>query len=188
MIGRFHKALRGARALWADSDGIRLASGSSVLKSLWSDTEGSALLEATIILPVLASLFFGVYEFSWYFNRQQLLEIGVRDAARYLAAASTNPCSDATLTANAKRLATTGTTAVGGTARVAGWATTHVTITCPSPFNNSSGTYNGPATIYTVNVTTSFPYPSLGFFGHLILNAAPNLRASHSQRAIGGAV
>ena len=55
------------------------------IQSLWRSTDGSALVEATVLTPVLIILFFGVFEFSWYFYNQQLVEIGVRDAARYLA-------------------------------------------------------------------------------------------------------
>ena len=76
-------------------------------KTLWRSTDGTALVEATIITPVLIVLFFGVFEFSWYFYNQQLVEIGVRDAARYIARGpylsaanftgeGTNPCPDPT--------------------------------------------------------------------------------------------
>ena len=83
-------------------------------------------------MPVLIVLFFGVFEFSWYFYNQQLIEIGVRDAARYLARGpylsaanfigeGTNPCLDATNVAAAKNLAVTGTTDGSGGVRVKGW-------------------------------------------------------------------
>ena len=54
------------------------------IKSLWDDCDGSALVEATIVTPLLVSLFFGVFEFSWYFYNQQLVVAGLRDAARYM--------------------------------------------------------------------------------------------------------
>ena len=53
--------------------------------SVWRDDEGSVLIEATILMPFLVTLMFGLFEFSWYFHKQQLVESGVRDAARYLA-------------------------------------------------------------------------------------------------------
>ena len=52
-----------------------------------------------MVMPVLVPLLFGVMEFSWYFQKQQLVESGVRDAARYLARTApdttppTDPCS-----------------------------------------------------------------------------------------------
>jgi Flp pilus assembly protein TadG len=35
--------------------------------SFWRDEDGSALVEATIVMPLLLSLFLGVFEFSWFF-------------------------------------------------------------------------------------------------------------------------
>src|SRR2546423_6887575 len=92
------------------------------IASLWHDTEGSAMLEAALVLPVLVPLMLGFFEFAWYFQKQQLVESGVRDAARYLARTTAansdqNPCNDATSVANAKLIATNGVI-TGGTARV----------------------------------------------------------------------
>jgi Flp pilus assembly protein TadG len=159
-----------------------------LLGSLWHDTEGAAFLEAAVAIPVLIPLIFGALEFSWYFHKQQLVESGVRDAARYLARTNAansdaNPCNDATSVSNAKLIATNGVIS-GGTARVPGWTVGSVTITCPS-FANSPPTYVGGTTIYSITVSTSFADPALGFFG-LINLTAPNLRASHTERSIGG--
>ena len=95
------------------------------------------------------SLFLGVFEFSWYFYNQQLVEIGVRDAARYMArvqvAGTPNtPCtqtdSSGTLyTTDAANIAVTGQTASGGTARVSGWTAANVTISCLSSDALASG-------------------------------------------------
>ena len=139
------------------------------------------------MMPVLVPLILGVFEFSWYFHKQQLVESGVRDAARYLARSNAgvsdaNPCNDTTAVANAKNIATNGIIS-GGTARVPTWAVGSVTITCPS-FDNSGAGYLGAATIYRVTVSTSFADPALGFFGLLGL-PVPNLSASHTERSIG---
>lgn len=156
--------------------------------SLRQDTEGSVLVEATILTPVLFSLMFGVFEFSWYFHKQQLVESGVRDAARYLsrvAQDNTNPCTlttPANYAANARNIAVTGVVS-GGTARVTGWTTGSVTLSCAA-VSNSSGTYSGGATLYIITATTNFADPALGFFGMLGLTT-PNLSASHSERSIG---
>jgi Flp pilus assembly protein TadG len=156
--------------------------------SLWHDTGGSALVEAAVVLPVIVPLALGFLEFSWYFHKQQLVESGVRDAARYLARTSAansdaNPCNNATFVANAKLIATNGVI-TGGTARVPGWTVGSVTIACPS-FPNSPAKYDGATTIYSVTVSTSFADPALGFFGALRLTA-PNLSALHTERSIGG--
>lgn len=168
---------------------------SRLAKVLWRDTDGSALVEASVLTPVLIVLFFGVFEFSWYFYNQQLVEIGVRDAARYLArgpyysvasfaSEGTNPCLDATNTAAAKNLAVRGTIDSSGSVRVKGWTTADVNITCTPPFDNSSHTYDGPISIYSVTVSTSFSDPVLGYFGMLGLSN-PNLSASHTERSFG---
>jgi Flp pilus assembly protein TadG len=111
-------------------------------ESLWRDEEGSTLVEATIIMPLLISLFLGVLEFSWYFYNQQLVVSGLRDAARYmtrieLTEGNHNPCTQrdpygvlyATQAAN---IATTADASPGGTMRVRGWSAADVTISCLS--------------------------------------------------------
>jgi Flp pilus assembly protein TadG len=156
--------------------------------SMWRDTEGSVLIEATILMPFLVTLMFGLFEFSWYFHKQQLVESGVRDAARYLARVAldgTNPCTLTTpvnFAANAQNIAVTGVT-IGGTARVPGWTTGSVNISCAA-FDNSAAAYQGGSTIYLVTASTNFADPVLGFFGLLNLTA-PNLSASHTERSIG---
>lgn len=157
------------------------------IASWWHDIEGSALVEAAVVMPVLIPLVVGVFEFSWYFQKQQLVESGVRDAARYMArtdagALDANPCTDTAAVTKAQNIAANGV-ASGGTARVPTWTPGSVVITCPS-FDNSGGNYNGAALIYRVTVTTSFPDPALGYFGRLGL-PVPNLTASHTTRSIG---
>jgi|SRR6185437_4516633 Flp pilus assembly protein TadG len=162
------------------------------IKGLWRDADGAALVEATVLTPLLIVLFFGVFEFSWYFYNQQLVEIGVRDAARYLARGpyvsvasteSTDPCLDATNLTAAKNLAVTGTIDGSGSVRVEGWTTVNVSISCPSVPNTAS-TYAGPNPIYLIQVQTSFPDPTLGYFGMLGLGI-PNLTSSHTERSFG---
>ena len=59
------------------------------LKAACRDCDGSALVEATVVTPLIVSLYFGVFDFSWYFYNQQLVEAGVRDAARYMSSSPT---------------------------------------------------------------------------------------------------
>ncbi|WP_197033736.1 TadE/TadG family type IV pilus assembly protein [Bradyrhizobium sp. URHD0069] len=159
------------------------------IESLWHDNEGSVLIEATILMPFLVTLMFGLFEFSWYFHKQQLVESGVRDAARYLARTAldttppTNPCDNATFVANAKNIATKGAIS-GGTARVSGWGVGLVKIECLPSIDNSAGAYSGATTIYPVIVSTTFADPDLGYFGMLGLTV-PYLSASHTERSIG---
>jgi Flp pilus assembly protein TadG len=163
-----------------------------IIQSLWRSTDGSALVEATVLTPVLIFLFFGVFEVSWYFYNQQLAEIGVRDAARYLArgpyitnfiSEGTDPCQNLINVAAAKNLAVTGTTDGSGSVRVKGWTTATVSINC-APFDNSSRAYEGPPTIYRVTVSTFFADPALGYLGLLGLSTK-HIRASHTERSFG---
>ena len=99
-------------------------------RSLWRDEEGSALVEATIVMPLLLSLFLGVFEFSWFFYNQQLVVSGLRDAARYmtrieLTDGNRDPCAQKDqngllYTADAANIATTAE-ATGGSARATRW-------------------------------------------------------------------
>jgi Flp pilus assembly protein TadG len=150
------------------------------MRSLWRNREGSALVEATVVVPVLFTLTFGVFEFSWLFYSHQLVSAGIRDAARYASKAA-NPC-DATIVTDAQNLATTGQIASGGTARVAGWTAGSVNITCAS-VDNSTGTYRGGNSITIVTASTSFADNSLGYFPFLGLTV-PTISVSHSERGI----
>src|SRR6266446_7315894 len=121
-----------------------------LVASVWRDAGGSVLVEATILTPFLVTLMFGLFEFSWYFHKQQLVESGVRDAARFLARVApegTNPCTLTTpvdFKARAQNIAVNGV-ATGGTARVPGWTTASVILSCAT-FNNSGPTYDGGPT------------------------------------------
>src|ERR1700748_1273280 len=107
--------------------------------SFWRDEDGSALVEATIVVPLLLSLFLGVFEFSWFFYNQQLVVSGLRDAARYmtrieLTDGHRDPCvqkdqNGVLYTVAAANIATSAET-MGGSARVKGWSAADVTISC----------------------------------------------------------
>jgi Flp pilus assembly protein TadG len=158
--------------------------------SVWQDDQGSVLVEATILMPFLVTLMFGLFEFSWYFHKQQLVESGVRDAARYLARTAVDseppisPCGDATFVANAQNIAVTGVIS-GGTARVPGWTVGSVSMSCAAFANSATPpAYQGSSIIYRITAATNFVDPALGYFGMLGLTV-PNLSASHTERSIG---
>jgi Flp pilus assembly protein TadG len=163
--------------------------------SLWRDDDGSALVEATIVMPMLISLFLGVFEFSWYPYNQQLVVSGLRDAARYmtrieLTDGNRDPCSQkdqsgVLYTAEAANIATTAQSAAGGSARVSGWNAADVTISCLSSAALDSGNYaGGSANMTIIDVATRFTDPSLGLFSSLGLKPPP-LAFSHQERFIG---
>jgi Flp pilus assembly protein TadG len=125
------------RRLTEDTAILRMAL--RMARSLWRDNVGSAIIEGAIVMPVLLLILGGVYEFSWIFYKQKLIEAGVRDAARYLSRLpidpSTNPCVATDSSGNlyatfAKNIAVYGSTSTSGfSQRVNGWTTGDVTIT-----------------------------------------------------------
>jgi Flp pilus assembly protein TadG len=164
------------------------------LKNAWRDKDGSALVEASLLTPLLVSLYFGVFDFSWYFYNQQLVEAGVRDAARYMARieltnGNTNPCAQndrngVLYTTDAANIAVTAQTS-SGTARVTGWTASDVTISCVASPSLSTGVYaDGSASMTIISATTNFADPSLGFFALLGLST-PSLSFTHQERFIG---
>src|SRR5262245_59642650 len=96
------------------------------LARIRNDLGGSALVEGAVLTPFLCTLFFGVFEFSYFFYQQHLMTTGVSDAARYVSRAC-NPTAAATTTI-AQNLAATGTTG-GGTNRITGWNPAGVAVT-----------------------------------------------------------
>jgi hypothetical protein len=162
--------------------------------SLWRDDDGSALVEATIVMPLLITLFLGVFEFSWYLYNQQLVVSGLRDAARYmtrieLTDGNRDPCvqkdqNGVLYTADAANIATTAE-ATGGSARVSGWSAADVTISCFSSAGLDTGNYaDGSTSMTIIDVATRFADPSLGLFSSLGLKP-PMLSFSHEERFIG---
>jgi Flp pilus assembly protein TadG len=163
--------------------------------SLWRDNDGSALVEATIIMPLLISLFLGVFEFSWFLYNQQLVVSGLRDAARYmtrieLTDGNCDPCAQKDQNgvlygSNAANIATTAQTGSGGAARVSGWNAADVTINCLSSAALVTGNYaDGSTSMTIIDVATRFTDPSLGLFSSLGLKPPP-LSFSHQERFIG---
>jgi Flp pilus assembly protein TadG len=156
-----------------------------ILQSLWRNSEGSALVEGALVVPILCTLLFGVFEFSWLFYQQHLISTGIRDAARYIARTA-NP-NDVTIQTGAKNLATTGAID-GNIARVGGWWARDVDITYASVDNpvgvNGLTSFRGGPVIQSVTVSTTFAVPSLGFFGFLGLKP-PAFTVSHQERVIG---
>src|SRR5260370_7876912 len=62
----------------------RLAMSVRILQSLWRESEGSALVEGALVVPILCTLVFGVFEFSWLFYQQHLISTRIRRPPRYL--------------------------------------------------------------------------------------------------------
>ena len=148
---------------------------------------GAALVELAVVVPVITLIGLGVIEFSNYYYTYQLIQNGVRDAARFAASLPYDSTNKTQNDAAIKNLAVTGAS-TGGTARLSYWKTTDVTVTWGTIANPGlsgnlqSYRYNGDVPVVTVS--TSFPYQSLGFLGFLKINAI-TLAASHQERVFG---
>jgi TadE-like protein len=151
------------------------------------DEQGSALLEATLLTPIVLSLVLGVFEFAWYFYQQQAIEVGLRDAARYIARIA--PSSDPTCSPGdwptARYLATTGSVdTTNPSRRIRGWDPGQVNFTCLA-VPNTGGYLGGDGTnIYVVQASTSFGAPSLGFLSYLGVGPR-TIAISHQERTFG---
>jgi Flp pilus assembly protein TadG len=155
----------------------------TLLKSLRRDDQGTALIESAIVLPVFLLLVGGIFEFGYFFYQQQLMTIGVRDAARYLAL-TTNPNSAANQS-DAINLAVYGLINGSITPRVSGWSTSDVRVSVTAANNSSGIIYCGGCPVEIITVSTSFTDPSLGFLGLLGLKP-PTISVSHQERWVGG--
>jgi len=163
-----------------------------ILTVIWGDQEGSPLLEATLLTPLLLILIGGVFEFSWYWYQQQAIEIGLRDAARYVAriAPSNDPnCSQADWP-SARNLATTGSFTApnpGDPLRIRGWTPDQVNFTCLA-VPNAGGYLGGDGTnIYVIEASTTCcvpQRPSLGLLEFFHLGPL-TITVSHEERTFG---
>ncbi|RVC68727.1 MAG: pilus assembly protein [Mesorhizobium sp.] len=163
-----------------------LAKLNHLIKRFRSEDDGAVLVEMAIVTPFVVLLSAGVYEFSNMLNTRMLLDAGVRDAARYMARCSSDwdTCSG-----YAKNLAVNGAI-TGGSARVTGWTTGEVTISkslSTPAIEAGTGTelYLSPTSnVDVVQVSTSYPYPDLGFWSYLGFGDV-TLSVFHQERVFG---
>ena len=172
---------------------------------LLRDCNGAAMVEMAIVLPLLVALGLGTFEFGRFFFQYQMIEAGVRDAARYLArvtdTTSTSPCGTggcltpcdplvlAAKVANAKDIAVMGV--IGGTTkRVSWWTEGNVTVdystVIANPLIRGYPTYRGPLSgIRVIKVSTVASYPGMGGLGFLGLGSTISISVEHQERCIG---
>ena len=155
------------------------------LRSVVPDERGAAALEAALAFPFLVLFGAGLFEFGNMFYNFQLMQTGVRDAARYLARV---PDPDAA-EENARRLAVTGSVAPGGTARVKWWRPDQVRVVyelTANPTNAQTGlrSYRASDVVRVVRVSTSLAHEGLGLFSAAGLGTL-QIRAAHAERYIG---
>ena len=149
------------------------------------DARGVAAVEAGLAFPFIVLLGAGLFEYGSLFYNYELIQTGVRDAARYLAR---TPDTAATETA-ARNLALTGTVDGTGTRRVSWWQSGAIQITYRTTSNPVDATtgrriYRGGDPIKVVRVGTALDYNGLGLLTAVGLGPV-HVTAAHEERYVG---
>ena len=149
------------------------------------DAEGVAAIEAALALPFVVALAAGLFELGSLFYNFELIQTGVRDAARYLARVA----DPATSEAAARNLALRGTVDGTGTLRITGWRPTDIQITyktIPNPVDETTGRrlYRGRDPLVVVRVSTTFDHAGLGLLNAVGLGPV-RVAATHEERYVG---
>jgi Flp pilus assembly protein TadG len=148
-------------------------------------TRATAAIEAGLAFPFILLLAAGMFEFGGIFYSYELIQTGIRDAARYLARV---PDPAAAETA-ARNLAVRGSVDSSGTLRVSWWQASHVQITyelTPNPVDATTGRrlYRGDDPLRVIRVSTSLDYPGLGLLTGVGLGPV-RMTAAHEERYVG---
>jgi len=155
------------------------------IRTLKSDDRGAVAIEAAVATPFLVLVAGGLIEFGHVFYNYQLIQTGVRDAARYLARVQ-DPTAAETA---ARNLAVTRSVVAGRPQRVDWWQTGHVQITyrqTPNPPDATTGLrlYRGNDPLTTVRVETAVDYPGLALLPILGFDQL-RITAAHEERHVG---
>jgi Flp pilus assembly protein TadG len=156
----------------------------TTLRRLGRDRSGAALVEFTLVAPILIGLMCGMAEFGQALRQYQIMQKGVRDAARYLSRAPANPpCTGvadanwATYVAQAQDLAVYGRTTTGSPL-FNGWADP-ATVAIPDPPCVANPRPCG-APLPKITDTATAAYPDLGMLSFLGLGPL-TLTVSHEE-------
>lgn len=109
--------------------------------------QGTVMVETLVVIPFVLVFALGILEFGALFWERQLMQGGVRDAARYLSRC--NPAFSSCSITVARNIAFYGNPTGTGALRLADWhRDDQLTVSAPFP----------PATTGSVTVTGSFTY------------------------------
>jgi Flp pilus assembly protein TadG len=162
------------------------------LQSFRSDRSGSVATEIAVATPFLVFLTAGIIEYGSMLRSTELMQTGVRDAARYLASMPGLPVAPtatrSSIEQRARLLATTGMITTGGTPRVRDWTTAGVQVTyepIANPRDDASGLrqHRGDDNIYIVRVTGTMNYTGIGMLRTLGIGPVA-VTAAHEERHV----
>jgi hypothetical protein len=173
---------------------LRLRPRLRAIGCLRRDVSGVVAIEVAIATPFLVLLTAGTIEYGSMLYNAQLMQTGVRDAARYLANMPGLPTASAGTRApiedRARRLAVSGTIASGGTPRVKDWHAdaggiqiAYEPIANPRDAVTGLRAYRGDDTVYIVRVTGSMNYTGIGLLQALSIVSVP-ISAVHEERHV----
>lgn len=159
------------------------------------DERGAVLVEMTLVAPLMIVLSAGVFEFGNIMHQKLLMQAGVNDAARFAARCNSQMYTDYGLPAIncadiARNIAVFGNPAGSGSPRVAGWATTDVTVAIASPASCHDAVVGGVTQYRSVTpqvciarVTNAKAYADLGMLR--VIGIGPiTLNGAHEERLI----
>lgn len=159
------------------------------------EERGAILVEMTLITPLMIALSAGVFEFGNLIHQKLLIEAGLRDAARYAARCNSQMYTDYGLAAincaaNAENIAVYGNVAGTGTARVAAWSATNVTVDignladCKDAIAGGVTQYRSATEkVCIVRAASTFQYNGTALLAYLGLNPI-TLNGVHEERYI----
>jgi len=153
-------------------------------RAFHKNEKGSAAAEFALILPMMLTIVFSIYEAGRVFWSYNIVQSSARDAARYAArlditcSGGSGTFDDTTATTTIQKLTRTGTVDGTGDPLVPGWtdnSSVTVSIVCLSKTSGSvtfGGRYDGQTTIPVITVAAAAPYGMLfgGLFGGLTIN------------------
>jgi Flp pilus assembly protein TadG len=154
---------------------------------------GAVAVEVAVAIPFLVFLAAGIVEYGRMMYSTQIMQTGVRDAARYLASLpglpnASSASRDAAET-RARQLAATGSI-TGGPMRVAGWSADAAGVGIAyegvaNPRDAATGlrAYRGDDTVYVVRVTGSMSYTGMGLLQALRIGPVV-INATHEERHV----
>jgi len=144
---------------------------------------GAAAVEAVFVFPLLIVLGFGAVDGSLLMLQNHKMENGLSAAGNYLSRAE----DPQNYEASARRLATTGQLASGGSSKISGWSANDVIITYEStanPDNSNGRDYRGGNIIKVARLTSELTYDGIGFL-KAVTGGSITVKASYEERLIG---
>ena len=153
------------------------------------DSRGTAAVEFGLVLPFMVVLLAGVSDIGRTIWHHHTLQKGVQDAARFLSRLDA-PFTATQLTA-ARNLLLRGSFGGSSPMQYSYWANNLSTnldsqTGLVTPYDNSAGTFRGPATINVITVTASVDAPSAQFPLLSLFNGGTvEYSARHQVRNIG---